>query len=153
MINKFKYYLAVLCSFMVVLTPALASAATPDICGQSASSAKGQVLYGAKQSGTDCGGGVKNVISVVITTLSVVVGIVAVIMIIVSGFKYVTSSGDSGKISNAKTTLIYAIVGIVIAVLAQVIVNFAIDVSANNPCQYNPSISATDNACVSPAPK
>ena len=126
MINKFKYYLAVLCSFVVILTPALASAATPDICGQSASSAKGQVLYGAKQSGTDCGGGVNNVISVVINILSVGVGLVAVIMIIISGFKYVTSGGDSGNVTGAKNTILYAVIGLVIVALAQFVVKFVL---------------------------
>lgn len=57
---------------------------------------------------------------------SVVVGIVAVIMIIVGGFKYVTSAGDSSKITSAKNTILYAIIGLVVVALAQVIVRFVL---------------------------
>jgi hypothetical protein len=66
-------------------------------------------------------------ISAVVTILSIVVGIVAVIMVIIGGFKYVTSNGDSSAISNAKTTITYALVGLVIATLAQSIVYFVLD--------------------------
>lgn len=84
------------------------------------------------QSGADCstpanGINLNHVIAAVINIFSVVVGVVAVIMIIISGFKYVTSNGDSNKISSAKTTLIYAIVGLVIVAFAQVIVKFVLD--------------------------
>jgi hypothetical protein len=54
------------------------------------------------------------------------VGIIAVIMIIFAGFKYVTSGGDSGKISSAKNTLTYAVVGIVVAGVSQLIVRFVV---------------------------
>lgn len=55
-------------------------------------------------------------------------GVVAVVMIIVGGFKYTTSAGDPGAVTKAKNTLIGAIVGLVIVVLAYVIVNFVIGV-------------------------
>lgn len=60
----------------------------------------------------------------IINIFSLVVGIVAVIMLIYSGFRYVTSGGDTSKIEEAKKTLIYAIVGLIIVALAQVIVKF-----------------------------
>lgn len=63
----------------------------------------------------------------VVNFLSVIVGVVAVIMIIVGGFKYITSGGDSGNVSGAKNTLIYAIVGLIIVALAQFIVNFVLN--------------------------
>ncbi|MFZ1484403.1 MAG: pilin [Candidatus Saccharimonadales bacterium] len=68
-----------------------------------------------------------NVIKQVITILGTVIGIVAVIMIMVGGFKYITASGDSSKVSSAKNTIIYAVIGLVIAALAQVIVRYVID--------------------------
>lgn len=77
-----------------------------------------------------CGTGTNSVgklISSVVNLLSTIVGIAAVIMIIVSGFKYVTSGGDSGGIASAKTTLIYALVGLAIAALAQVLVRFVLN--------------------------
>ena len=49
-------------------------------------------------------------------------------MIIISGFKYVTAGGDSAKVGSAKNTLIYALVGLVIAALAQFIVHFVFSV-------------------------
>jgi hypothetical protein len=60
----------------------------------------------------------------IIDLLSYIIGIAAVIMIIFAGFRYVTSGGDSGSVKNAKNTLIYAIVGLAIAALVQVIVIF-----------------------------
>lgn len=62
----------------------------------------------------------------IVNILSLIVGIVAVIMIIFGGFRYITSGGDSGNVSSAKNTLIYAIVGLVIVALAQFIVHFVL---------------------------
>ena len=65
-------------------------------------------------------------IKTVINLLSVIVGIVAVIMIIIAGLKYITSAGDSNKVTSAKNTLLYAIIGLVIVALAQTIAHFAL---------------------------
>lgn len=56
--------------------------------------------------------------------VSIVVGIASVIMIVVGGFKYVSSGGDSGQISNARRTVIYALVGMLIVLFAQAIILF-----------------------------
>ncbi len=69
---------------------------------------------------------VNNIIRTVINIFSLVVGVVSVIMIIVGGLKYITSGGDSGNVSGAKNTILYAIVGLVIVALAQVIVRFVL---------------------------
>jgi hypothetical protein len=69
---------------------------------------------------------VNNIISTVINILSVIVGIAAVIMIIVGGLKYVTSGGDSAATASAKNTILYAIIGLVIAALAQFIVKYVL---------------------------
>ena len=69
---------------------------------------------------------INNLIRDIVNILSVIVGIVAVIMIIVSGLKYITSGGDSNKVSSAKSTIIYAIIGLIIAALAQIIVRFVL---------------------------
>ncbi|HEY1064365.1 MAG TPA: pilin [Candidatus Saccharimonadales bacterium] len=63
----------------------------------------------------------------IVNILSMIVGVIAVVMIIVGGFRYITSGGDSGNVSGAKNTLIYAIVGLVIVALAQFIVHFVLD--------------------------
>lgn len=62
----------------------------------------------------------------VINIFSWLVGIVSVIMVIVGGFQYVTSGGDSGKVTSAKNTIMYALIGIVIVALAQVMVKFVL---------------------------
>lgn len=69
---------------------------------------------------------VNSVINTVINIMSAFVGVVAVIMIVFAGFRYITSGGDSSKISGAKNTLIYAIVGLVVAALSQIIVRFVV---------------------------
>ena len=66
-------------------------------------------------------------ISKVIGVLSMVIGVAAVIMIMIGGFKYISSQGDSNSISSAKNTILYAIIGLVVALLAQVIVRFVIN--------------------------
>lgn len=67
------------------------------------------------------------VITDIVNIFSVIVGIVSVIMIIYGGFRYVTSGGDSGNVSSAKNTIIYAVIGLVVVALAQFIVQFVLD--------------------------
>ncbi len=63
----------------------------------------------------------------IVNIITVIVGIVAVIMIIINGLKFITSNGDSNNVSSAKNGIIYAIVGLIIVALAQVIVRFVLD--------------------------
>lgn len=58
--------------------------------------------------------------------LAVVVGVVAVIMIIIGGFQYIIASGDPSNIQNAKNTVFYAIIGLLVAALAQSIISFVL---------------------------
>ena len=71
-------------------------------------------------------GSLSRIIGVVINIFSIVIGIVAVIMVMVSGYKLTTAGGDSSKVSNAKSTLVYAIVGLVVAALSQGLVHFVL---------------------------
>lgn len=66
------------------------------------------------------------VLKTVINIFSMIVGVVAVIMIIISGLKYITSMGDSTSTASAKNTLLYAVIGLVIVAMAQVIVRFVL---------------------------
>lgn len=74
---------------------------------------------------------VNNLVGTVINIFSVVVGIVAVIMIVWGGFKYITSGGDSGNITAAKNTILFAIVGLIIVAMAQIIVRFVLARATN----------------------
>lgn len=60
-----------------------------------------------------------------------IVGAISVIMLIVGGIRYTVSGGDAGQITSAKNTILYAIVGIVISILAYAIVHFFIDQFTN----------------------
>ena len=71
-------------------------------------------------------GNLWNVIQTVINVILAVVGVIAVIMIIIGGIQYSTSSGDTGKVKKAKDTILYGIIGLVIALLAFAIVNFVL---------------------------
>lgn len=85
--------------------------------------------------GNGCPGGnnaegtdrINNIITTVVNIFSAIVGIVSVIMIIYGGFKYITSGGDSSKVTEAKNTIIYAVIGLVVVALAQFIVQFVLD--------------------------
>ena len=57
------------------------------------------------------------------------VGAVAVIVVIWGGFQYITSSGDSQKATTAKNTIMYAVIGLVVAIFAYAIVNFVLTTS------------------------
>lgn len=93
--------------------------------------AKNDVCAGAGIAGASCGGasgstGLTSIVGTVINILSVIIGIAAVIMIILAGFKYITSAGDASGVKSAKDTLTYAIVGLVLVALAQTIVRFVL---------------------------
>lgn len=70
---------------------------------------------------------VNEVVALVINIFSVVVGIIAVVMIVYGGFKFITSGGDSGKVTSARNTIIYAIIGLAIVALAQTIAKFVLE--------------------------
>lgn len=85
----------------------------------------------------------------VISALSIVVGAVSVIMIIVGGFRYVISGGDSNATSGAKNTIMYAVIGLIVVLFAQVIVSFVFSNAREGAttCPSNPDIAANDPAC------
>ncbi len=86
----------------------------------------------ASDDGTDAGTRLDSIIKLVINIFSMVVGVIAVIMIIVGGLKYITSSGDSGNVTSAKNTILYAIIGLVVVALAQIIVRFVLNKATGN---------------------
>ena len=69
---------------------------------------------------------VDRIIKLVINIFSLIVGVVSVIMIIIGGLKYITSGGNDSNITGAKNTILYAIIGLVVVALAQVIVRFVL---------------------------
>lgn len=55
-----------------------------------------------------------------------IVGAISVIMIVIGGLRYVISGGDTSNVTAAKNTILYAIVGLVVAMLAYAMINFVI---------------------------
>ena len=70
--------------------------------------------------------GTGGLVQTVTNALLYVIGAISVIMIIVGGIRYVVSNGDSAQITAAKNTILYAVIGLAVALLAFAIVNFVI---------------------------
>ena len=75
-------------------------------------------------SSASSGADLPSIASTVVNTMLFIVGILAVVMIIFSGIRYITAHGDKGQVESAKNTLIYSIVGLVIAIVAYAIVSW-----------------------------
>lgn len=69
-------------------------------------------------------------------TLSSFVGILAVIMLVVGGIMYITSAGDSGRTDTAKNIIKYAIIGLVVALVALILVSDVIDIFTGGTIQF-----------------
>jgi hypothetical protein len=65
---------------------------------------------------------IQNVLSIAF----VIIGALALLMITVSGLRYVLSAGDPQKISQAKNSIIYSLVGLAVAIAAEAIVHFVL---------------------------
>lgn len=63
----------------------------------------------------------------VIRLFQVIVGLIAVFMIIFGGLKYITSGGNDNSVKGAKNTLLYAVIGLVIVLIAEGIVRFVLN--------------------------
>ena len=62
----------------------------------------------------------------ILDTFTYVIGAVSVLVIIVGGLRYITSGGDQAGITGAKNTILYAVIGLVVAILAYSIVHFVV---------------------------
>jgi hypothetical protein len=116
--------LLILVSGGLVLSPALVSG----------DSLKADACNGINQldgtGGNKCSnsgaGSIHNIIVAVLNILSIIVGFVAVLMLVIAGLRFITAGGDSNAVAQARGTIIYAIVGLIIVASAQVIVHFVL---------------------------
>jgi|SRR3989338_3105474 len=132
MIRKIKTIIlslsAVFTLAIPAFTPAVAHAVTPEI-GKNLCSGANLSLEAQK----DCVATEANVgtfqgtLNKIINVISIIVGVVAVIMIIFGGFKYITSGGTAEKVTGAKNTILYGLIGLIIVALAQLIVKFVLN--------------------------
>lgn len=76
-----------------------------------------------KAQGTD---NAASMLQIVINILLFLVGSVAVIMIVVGGIRYTTSNGNASQTKEAKDTILYSVIGLIVAMMAYAIVNFVV---------------------------
>ena len=111
---------------LLYLSPVSVEAANPgifnDACNGNTSSA-----VCSNRVTTDPLTGPNGVIGKVTRDVALFAGVAAVIIMIIGGFMYVLSNGDSGKVSTAKDTVLYTAVGLVVIALGQTIIIFVID--------------------------
>lgn len=127
--KRIKTFIAAALLGLFVLTPALPVAAAPfyvadakqDVC---------QSLNAGADCGKSTGPSVNNIIRTGINLLSLIAGVIAIVMIIIAGLKYIISSGDPKNIESSKNTLLYAIVGLVVVAFAQLIVRFVLSTAS-----------------------
>jgi hypothetical protein len=62
----------------------------------------------------------------ILQILFAVVGALAVLMLVIAGFRFITAQGNSQEVSKAKATIVYALIGLVIVMVAQAIVSFTL---------------------------
>ncbi|MHB1864873.1 MAG: pilin [Candidatus Saccharimonadales bacterium] len=134
-----KIVVVVLSSVLIFTTTSTAADATnthtPTRLNLFSSSLVGDACSGLSQAavaGNGCqqgGNTIQSIAHTAVTIMSLVVGAISIIMIMVAGLKFVTSGGDSNGVASARKTLIYAVIGIFVAVLAQLLVHYVLSTS------------------------
>ncbi len=134
LIRKLTLPLATLALVFSFSSVALAAEGDPPTTppSQSAKEAicEGVGLTGDTDGCEDAESGVQGIVATVINILSILAGIIAVIVIIVNGLRFVVSNGDSNAVSGARQGIIYAIVGLIVVLMAQIIVRFVLNRAA-----------------------
>lgn len=109
----FSFLLVASCYLLVASTPVFAQALTWDTCSET--------VDGQKVATLEC---IPVVIQNLVNFAIAFVGALAVIFIIISGIRYITSGGDPKQVEGAKKTMMYAIIGLIVVILSFFIVNF-----------------------------
>lgn len=71
--------------------------------------------------------GPNGVITKFVQIFTMIIGIVAVLVLILAGIRFVTSNGDPSSIATARSTILYAIIGLVVTAVAQAMVSFVLN--------------------------
>lgn len=89
---------------------------------------KEEILKGVDKAGGGSSSGTElnTIIENIVNLLLFVAGAVAVVMIIIGGIRYITSNGEQTHVKAAKETILYSVVGLIVALLAFAIVNFVV---------------------------
>lgn len=97
-----------------------------------ADSAADLIKQGADSTGQQDSRSAGDIAKDVVNIMFFIVGVMAVIMIIWGGIRYVLSAGNSAALTSAKNTIMYAVIGLIVAILAYTIVNFVINTVSGN---------------------
>jgi hypothetical protein len=127
MIKKIKLTLASLLLAVSVTAGGAALVASPAMAASPEQSAcEGS---GGTWSGGACSQGTRTVTGTIKSVGNIIIfvtGALSVLMIIIGGLRYTTSGGDQGSITSAKNTILYAVIGLIVSVMAYAIVNFVL---------------------------
>ncbi|MCA9328591.1 hypothetical protein KC959_02380 [Candidatus Saccharibacteria bacterium] len=129
-ITRILIQLAAIVGLLVPLSPAVARAQEIEKnlqCGANLEFTIPEEGCEVDSNGESAAERVDQIVTQIINILSLAVGVVAVIMIIIGGLRYITSGGESGSVTGAKNTILYAVVGLIVVALSQVIVRFVVD--------------------------
>lgn len=80
----------------------------------------------------------------IINLMLFIVGVLAIFMMIYGGIRYVLSGGDNGKVKDAKNTILYAIVGLIVAILGYAIVNWVVSVVGSGATSTGGEVAEVD---------
>lgn len=125
-----KYITRLLASLVLVASVFATPLLAPEMVaagGTKAKACEGVVAIGGGDEAGECtGGGLEKFLKDIVNILLFVIGTISVIMIIVGGIRYVVSGGDSNAVTGAKNTILYSVIGLVVAIMAYAIINFVI---------------------------
>ena len=120
-----------------VFTPAVSAANGINICSEEN---QNSVYCQNKDKGEDQ---VNGIIKTIVEVLLTAVGAISIIMIVIGGILFALSSGDTQKAAKARSTILYAVVGLIVSVFASAIVNFVFDGFNKSPVE--PDASSNNN--------
>lgn len=125
MINKLLTFLIVIVALLGLSTGTISAATNPfqTVCQQAG--AKSSNVCTNKN--TNPIYGPTGIIVKVTKVVALITGVMAVIFIMIGGFMYITSGGDSNRVNSAKNTILYALIGVVVILAAQSIIIFVVD--------------------------
>jgi hypothetical protein len=134
MIQKIKKFIVLSIASVSLLAPGLVVAGVGGVVASAAidsSLCAGSTAASGEDCNTSTGldantSGLTGLATRIVDIFSIIIGAIAIIFLLYGGFRYITSGGDSGRVGNAKNTILYAIIGLIIVALAQVIVNLVL---------------------------
>ncbi|HEU5187189.1 MAG TPA: pilin [Candidatus Saccharimonadales bacterium] len=124
--RRFFISSALVFGILLFAQPVAAAVVDPfDVCKQNEDNLTDSSICAAKQGE---GGlfGPNSLWNNILNTVTFVIGAVAVLMIIIGAMRYALSAGDQAQVTTAKNTILYAVIALIIAVMANAIVNFVL---------------------------